>query len=205
MKEAREDIGWQTAATAMAVFLMNILAAKTICRFRWLAIDAGITVSWIPYAASDIALWRRENWKASYAGLVVAFLATLAATIIIRMPGQWEPRLEPHAEAIGWLFGDTLTATLATFAATAAGLAVNITIQTAMRRLNKGFLAFAARAAVSTLAAQTAENLAFAALFSIPVCGWTAGQATGAALAGALAEQLVEAAALPIIYRMARR
>ena len=200
--------GWHGAAVAMAALLMNVFAAKTVCRFGFLAIDAGIAVSWIPYAIGDIEAWRNGGesaWKSAFQGLTVAFAATIAIHAMVAMPGEWEPTLEPHREAISTLFAMSQSAVLMSFIALAAGVFINAAVHFAMRRLDRGFVAFGARAMASTLLAQTTENMAFAMLYSIPVCKWTLAQAAGASILGALLELAVELAILPIIYRVARK
>jgi len=201
-------------ATAFAMFVvalvaMNLLANKLVINESWIAIDAGIVVSWIAFLIMDMMV-KRFGPKATTKITLTAIFMNLVVVAIFNigaiLPGTWGQ-------------GDTvaINATIAgsahiLFASTVAFI-VSATTNNFLnwgikRRFHKnphGFSAYAVSSYASTLVAQFIDNFVFALLFTFAK-GWITLPAMFTfALIGAGVELFCQIVFSPIGYKIAEK
>ena len=117
-------------ATVSAMLLMNILASKCLFSFRFLAIDAGILVSWIAFAASDAVLQiygKRAADRLALTGSIFGFIGAAVLLLAVQIPGVWRVGniSEEAANAIDFVVGSTFFTVLASSFAVFCGMILN--------------------------------------------------------------------------------
>lgn len=188
----------------MSVFAMNLLANKSLSLpFDWLALDAGILVSWVAFLSMDM-LTRHFGPKAATQLSLTAVGMNLLFCLLLyaasRLPGMWGESYVPGSEALlntalNRTFGGTwyvvAGSTVAFVVSAVVNNVCNALIGRALRK-SDGFAAYACRSYVSTALGQFVDNLTFALLVSHTFFGWTLTQCVTCALTGMLAELLCE-------------
>ena len=197
----------------VSVILMNLLANKELVSLPWLALDCGVSVSWVSFLCMDM-ICKRFGAQASIKVSVLAQAVNLAVCALFWLmsltPGMWGAyydtgSLEVNA-ALNATFGGTwyvvLSSTLAMLCSSVTNSLLNEGIGRLVRRDDFG--GFAARSYVSTLVGQFVDNFVFATVVSHVFFGWTWAQVVGCSLTGALVELLCEVFLSPVGYRVVR-
>ena len=201
----------------LSVVGMNRLANKSInTGVDWLALDCGILFSWLTFLTMDVLTQNygpRAATMLSFAALGMNLLMALMFFLASRVSGVWGESFVAGSEAVintalDHTFGGTWFIILGSSVAFIASAALNNFLNAWIGRLlrrDSGFGVFAARAYVSTFAAQFADNLIFALLVSKLFFGWSLLQCFTCALTGACMELLFEVVFSPAGYRISRR
>ncbi len=199
----------------LSVFAMNLLANKSLnIPLEWLALDCGITVSWVSFLCMDV-LTKHFGPKAATTVSVLAVLINLGMCLIFYLssliPGTWGAFYDYGEEpvintALDGTFGGTwyvlLGSTVAFLASAVVNNFTNWGVGKIFKKRPDGFLAYACRTYVSTAIGQFADNLIFALIVSNVFFGWTMLQCVTCALTGMVAELLCEAVFSPLGYKI---
>lgn len=204
----------------LALVLMNVLANKSIDTGgfdEWLALDAGIIISWLMFLVMDL-LTRAFGPKSATRLTIVAILINLFVSGIFLVaglvPGLWGESFIPEGgEIVNVALDATISGTwyilLGSTIAFAVASIVNNFMNWGVGKLFKnnphGYLAYSMRSYVSTTLGQFVDNLLFALIVSINFFGWTLLQAFMCALTGAVVELLFQVLFTPIGFRVAEK
>jgi uncharacterized PurR-regulated membrane protein YhhQ (DUF165 family) len=202
------------ALFTLSVVLMNLLANKELVSLPYLALDCGITLSWVSFLCMDM-ITKRFGARASIMVSVFALITNLAVAVLLWLvslaPGHWGAYYTSGLSAVD----QGLNATIAGSWFVVFGSSVSMLFSSATnsllnqfigRRLasNEGFGSFAKRAYASTLVGQLVDNLTFAIIVSHTFFGWTWAQVISCSITGALVELLCEVVLSPVGYRAVR-
>ena len=198
----------------VSVVCMNLLANKTLLQLDWIALDAGILISWLSFMCMDI-ITKHFGPRASTLISVHAAAINLL-TCFIFFIASVIPSNAGDYTAFDSIFGGTwfvlLGSTVAFLASALINNVLNHVIGRGFRKHPDGKLAYVARTYVSTFIGQFMDNLIFSVIVFVyfaPIfwdgfC-WTVLQCTACALTGAVAELLMEIAFSPIGYRITKK
>lgn len=203
---------------AVSVIIMNLLANKSInLPVSWLALDCGITVSWVSFLAMDV-ITKHFGPKAATEVSLFAVIINLSVCLIFliagSIPGMWGEAYSGGSEevingALNRTFAGTWYVLFGSTIAFITSAVVNNFLNYAIGRLIKrnpdGFLSYAMRTYISTAAGQFSDNLVFALIVSHFFFGWTLTECVGCAFFGMIAELLFEIVFSPIGYRICRK
>lgn len=193
----------------ISVITMNLLANKTLVQYGWIALDAGILVSWISFLSMDIVVKHfgpKAATKMSIFAIAVNLLICLIFFIasVINTKTSWAP------EGFNSIFRGTwyvlLSSTIAFFVSAIFNNVTNFLLGKIFKRNPDGVLAFIVRSFVSTFFGQFLDNLIFAILFFMvfsPIFNnfsWTFIQCVTCSLIGAMFELIFEATFSPLGY-----
>ena len=202
--------GSLTALFVFSVIAMNFLARFTVLSLPWLAVTAGIFVSWLAFLLLDVVV-KHFGARAGNLLSLLAMGANLVCTLICTLIGRIgnHPGLD---SLIGGQWSVLLASTLAYLISALTNNYTNAGIGRRFRRNPDGAAAYAARSFVSTFLSQVVDNflfvfLAFVVFPLIPGAlqvRWTLPQCLGAAVAGALLELVTEMIFSPIGYWVLR-
>lgn len=193
-------------ATVMTLFVvsivaMNLLASKLIVDASWIALDAGITVSWLAFLTMDM-LVKRFGPKASIKISIIASLINIVVmgvfTLAAFIPGDWA--LNDYASGMNWWI---IAASTAAFII--SGIVNSIT-NWAIEKMFKNkheFKAYAVSSYASTMLGQFVDNLVFALVFTVPAFGIGFLPTFMFALTGAVVELICQIIFSPIGYKVA--
>ena len=199
---------------AVSVVCMNLLANKTIFMREWIAIDAGILISWLSFMCMDI-ITKHFGPRASNRVSVLASGINLL-TCLIFFAASIIPSNAGDFSAFDGIFGGTwfvlLGSTVAFLTSAAINNMLNYAIGRAFLKNPDGRLAYAMRAYVSTFIGQFIDNFIFSIIvfvFFAPIfwdgfC-WTPLQCATCALTGAVAELIMEIVFSPVGYRITKK
>lgn len=193
------------AIFVVAVVMMNLLANKSInLNVDWLALDAGILVSWATFLTMDVVA-KHFGPKAANQISVFAVLINLVVALILFIvsviPGTWGESYVEGSEnvinaALDNTFGGTwyvlLGSTVAFIASAFVNNFINWSVGKALKNKKDNFFVFALRTYVSTAVGQFVDNLIFAFIVSLNFFGWSPLQCVTCALTGMVAELLFE-------------
>ncbi|MBR0355043.1 MAG: VUT family protein [Oscillospiraceae bacterium] len=195
----------------LAVITMNFLARITLVSLPWLALNAGILVSWLSFLLMDIVA---KHYGARAANLLslVAIAANLLCSlvcVIISRVGNY-PSLDM---VVGGQWSILLASTIAYVISALTNNYTNVAIGRRFRGDPDGVAAYAARSFLSTFLSQIVDNflfvfLAFVIFPWLPGAlqvRWTIPQCIGASVACAVLELLSEVVFSPIGYAVIRR
>lgn len=198
----------------VSVILMNLLANKEInTGISWLALDCGITVSWLSFLAMDMitkGFGAKASIRVSTFAVGVNLLVCSVLFIVSKIPGNWAAFYDYGTENINQslnaTFGGTWYILLGSTVAFLASAIVNSTINAGIGRLIKksNFGTYAIRSYVSTLIGQFVDNFVFALIVSHTFFGWTMIQCLTCAFTGCIVELLCEVVFSPIGYRVSK-
>ena len=195
-----------TAVFIISVFAMNLLANKSIeLPVDWLALDAGIIVSWFAFLTMDI-LTKHFGPKAATQISILALGVNLVFCLIFFIAsvivGSWGASFDDIGAAdsintaLNTTFGGTwyvlLGSSIAFVASTLVNNFANFGIGKLFKKHPDGATAYFLRAYVSTAIGQFCDNLIFAFIVSYNFFGWTPLQCVTCALPGMLVELLCE-------------
>lgn len=215
-----KDLTYNVPSVIMALFcvsvvLMNLLANKEInTGISWLALDCGLTVSWLSFLAMDM-LTKRFGPKASIKlSLTASAINLLVCGFLLfcsKLPGNWAAFYDFESEtvnqALNNTFGGTwyvlMGSTIAFIVSAIVNALLNAGIGSMMKKDN--FAAYAARSYISTLFAQFVDNMVFALIVSHVFFGWTLLQCVTCSLTGCIVELLCEVIFSPIGYKVCKK
>ena len=198
----------------VSVVCMNLLANKTLLQLSWIALDGGILISWLSFMCMDI-ITKHFGPKASNRISVLAAGINLL-TCMIFFVASAIPSNAGDYSAFNGIFGGTwfilLGSTVAFLASAVINNALNFMIGRGFRKNPNGKLAYAARTYISTFVGQFLDNFIFSIIvfvFFAPIfwdgfC-WTVPQCAMCALAGAVAELIMEIVFSPFGYRITQK
>lgn len=196
----------------VSIVAMNLLASKALVNESWIALDAGIIVSWLSFLTMDMIV-KRFGPKASISLSIVATLINILImgvfTIAALIPGDW--CLNDYATGVNWWI---IGASSAAFIV--SGIVNSLTnwiIKKSFKKHPNSFIAYAVSSYGSTMLGQFIDNLVFALVFTYPASliglwGMTAMSPLALfmfAFTGAVAELICQIIFSPIGYKVAEK
>lgn len=201
----------------LSLVMMNLLANKSIdTGISWLALDAGITVSWLAFLTMDI-LVKRFGPKATTQLSIVATLINIVVALMFgiasRIPGMWGESFVENGSVVNTALNNTfagtwyvlLGSTIAFLASAVVNNFLNWSLGKLFKKKPNSFTAYAVRSYASTAVAQLVDNLVFALIVSLNFFGWSLLQCFTCAVTGAIVELLCEVIFSPIGYKVSKR
>lgn len=194
-----------------AVVLMNFLARITLVSLPWLALNAGITVSWMSFLFVDIVT-RHFGAKAANMLSILAIAVNLVVCLFCVLLSRVfdAPSLDM---VVGGQWSILMASTIAYVVAALTNNYTNVFLgRRFFRQDADGRKAFAVRSYVSTFLSQCVDNFLFVFLAfvvfpnlpgALPV-HWTVQQCIGASVLCAALELLSEVVFSPLGYRVAQ-
>ncbi len=196
------------ALFVVAVITMNLLANKTIVQIDYLAIDGGITVSWLAFMCLDIVTKHygpKASTQLSILGLLVNLFMCLIFWLVSIIPTKED--YTAFNQIIGGTWFILLSSSIAFVASAVINNFSNYLIGKAFKKNPDGKLAYVTRSYLSTFIGQFFDNLIFATLCFMlfaPIFWdgfhWTFIQCLTCSLLGAGLELLMEIIFSPIGY-----
>lgn len=202
------------ALFVISVIMMNLLANKTIVQTDWIALDAGIIISWLSFMSMDVITKHFGPKAATKISIFATFINLLVCGIF------WVVSIIPSTAddytAFNSIFGGTwfilLGSTIAFIASAFINNFLNWGIGTAFKKHPDGKLAYVTRTYISTATGQFFDNLIFSMIVFMgfaPIFWdgfhWTFIQCFMCSLTGALIELVFEIIFSPIGYRITKR
>lgn len=199
----------------LSVIAMNLLANKSInSSYKYLALDCGVTVSWVAFLVMDIVS-KHFGPKAATELSIFAILINAVFALIMFIgsviPGAWgESYVEAGSEmintALNNTFGGTwyvlLGSTVAFIVSAIINNFTNYGIGKLFKKNPDSVIAYISRSYVSTAIGQFADNITFAFLVSKIFFGWTILQCVACAFIGMIIELLCEVLFSGIGYKI---
>lgn len=200
-----------TAIFIFAVILMNFLSRITLVSLPFLALNAGITVSWLSFLFMDVVT-KHYGAKAANMMSVVAIAANLLCCLVCFIISRiWDyPALDMIVDG-QWSI--LLASTIAYLISALSNNYTNIFIGKQFTENPDGKAAYAARTFISTLLSQILDNFIFVFLAFVvfplipgafPVT-WTIPQCLGASILCAFIELLTEMIFSPLGYYITKK
>lgn len=195
----------------VSVICMNLLANKTLLQLDWIALDAGILISWLSFMCMDV-ITKHFGPRASNRISVLACGINLLTCMIFYVASIIPSNASDYT-AFNSILGGTwfilLGSTVAFLSSAMINNTLNWMIGRAFRNNPDGRTAFALRSYISTFVGQFMDNLifsiivfmGFAPIFWDGFC-WTLLQCVMCALTGAVAELIMEILFSPLGYRI---
>ena len=193
------------------VIVMNFLSRITVLSLPWIALNAGIYVSWLLFLLMDIVA-KHYGAKAANMLSLLAIAANLATCLVCFIISRvWNrPELDM---VVGGQWSVLTASTIAYVASALVNNYSNVFIGRFFRENPDGKAAYVTRSYVSTLLSQIVDNflflfLAFVLLPDLPGAlqvRWTVLQCLGSALTCAVFELLTEVVFSPLGYCIVRR
>lgn len=200
-----------TALFILSVIAMNFLARITLVSLPWLALNAGILVSWLSFLWMDVVV-RHYGARAANLLSLVAITANLVCSLICVLISRiWSyPALDM---VVGGQWSILLASTIAYVISALTNNYTNVMIGSRFRNNPDGAAAYAARSFVSTFLSQIVDNflfvfLAFVVFPNLPGAldvRWSIPQCIGASVLCAVLELLSEVIFSPIGYAVGNR
>ena len=195
----------------LAVISMNFLSRITLLSLPWLALNAGICVSWLSFLFIDIIARHYGAREANILSLV-AITVNLAVCLVCSLLGSLFD-YEGLNMVVGGQWSILLASTIAYVISAATNNYTNVFIGKQFTKDPDGKAAFATRSFVSTFLSQCVDNflfvfLAFVVFSRLPGAfpvHWTTGQCVGCSVVCAFIELLSEMIVSPVGYRIGNR
>lgn len=198
----------------VSVICMNLLANKTLIQYDWIALDAGILISWLSFMCMDV-ITKHFGPRASNKISVLASMINLL-TCLIFFVASIIPSNANDYSAFNEIFGGTwfilLGSTIAFLSSACINNMLNWSIGRIFKKNPDSKIAFAVQSYVSTFVGQFFDNFIFSVIvfvgFAPKFWGgfhWTVLQCITCALTGAVAELIMEIAFSPIGYRIIKK
>lgn len=195
----------------VSVICMNLLANKTLLQLDWIALDAGILISWLSFMCMDV-ITKHFGPKASNKISVLAAMINLLTCLIFFVASVIPSNANDYS-AFNDIFGGTwfilLGSTIAFLASACINNMLNWSIGNIFQKNPYGKLAYAMQTYISTFIGQFFDNFIFSIIVFVgfaPIFWdgfhWTVLQCTTCALTGAVAELIMEIAFSPFGYRL---
>ena len=195
----------------LAVIAMNFLARYTVLSLPYLALNAGIFVSWVTFLYMDVVT-RHYGARAANILSLLAVAANLVYTVVclvISRIGSY-PALDSF---VGGQWSILLASTIAYIASALTNNYLNVLIGRWFRKNPDGKAAFMARSYGSTLLSQLVDNFLFVSLAfivfpnipgALPV-RWTLAQCVGSSVTVGLFELATEMLFSPLGYYVVKK
>lgn len=196
----------------VSIVMMNLLASKALVNVSWLALDAGILVSWMSFLTMDMIV-RHYGPKASIKISIIAALINIFVMFIFMIaaliPGDWA--LNDYSTGVNWwIIGASSGAFIVSGIVNSI---INWLIRKAFKKNPHGKLAYICSSYGSTFIGQFVDNLVFALIFTYPasIIGlWGMSRMSVLALfmfaiTGAIVELLCQVIFSPIGYRVSEK
>lgn len=195
----------------VSVVCMNLLANKTLLQLDWIALDAGILISWLSFMCMDI-ITKHFGPRASNRISILAAAINLLTCLIFFVASAIPSNASDYS-GFNSIFGGTwfilLGSTVAFLSSALLNNMLNFTIGKAFKKNPDGKAAYAMRAYVSTFIGQFFDNFIFSVIVFVgfaPIFwngfSWTPLQCAMCALTGSLAELIMEIIFSPIGYKI---
>ncbi len=200
-----------TALFILAVIAMNFLARITLVSLPWLALNAGILVSWLSFLLMDIVAKHYGARAANLLSLVAIAANLLCSLVCVVISRIWNyPGLDM---VVGGQWSILLASTIAYVISALTNNYTNVYIGSRFRKNPDGAAAYAARSFISTFLSQIVDNflfvfLAFVIFPYLPGAlqvRWSIPQCIGASVACAVLELLSEVIFSPIGFSVSKR
>lgn len=200
----------------VAVVSMNLLANKSInLPTNFLALDAGILLSWVSFLTMDIVT-KHFGYKAANQLAIFGIFVNLSLCLIFfiagLIPGVWgESFVEGSENVINTAINNTFKGTWYVLLGSSIAFLVSSLVNNFLNHLigkhlkNDSFSSFSIRTYVSTAIGQFIDNLIFALLVSHFFFNWSILQCIVCALTGAIVELLFEVIFSPIGYKISKK
>ncbi len=212
--------GLLTTLFCLSVIIMNLMANKVILNSKYVAIDGGFLLSWIPFLCMDIVTKHfgpkaatKLNILALILNLLFVGLFALIAALQIEIGQDFQQG--DQFQAFNSVFSCTwfvlLGSSIAFLASGIINNFLNWTIGKLFKKSPDGKLAYATRSFVSTFIGQFVDNFLFATIvfmiFAPKYWGfsYTLLQCIGSAIVGAFLELLMEVIFSPIGYKISNK
>lgn len=200
-----------TLSFIISVIVMNLLAQITIVSLPWLALNAGVFVSWLSFLSMDI-ITKHFGAKAATKVSIMAMFANLLSAVIcliISLIGTI-PSLDMF---LGGAWSILLASTIAFLLSAVVNNFLNAAIGKRFKKNPDSKVAYVTRTYISTFVGQFVDNFAFIALAfilfpNIPGAAqvhWTVYQGLGCAVICAFIELGFEIVFSPLGYRITRK
>ena len=196
----------------VSVVAMNLLANKTIIQTTYLALDAGILISWLSFMCMDV-LTIHFGPKAATQLAIVALVINLFVCLVFNVAAIIPSAADDYS-SFNTIFGSTWFILLGSSVAFLVSALVNNVLNWLIGRAfkdEKAKMAYMVRTYVSTFIGQFTDNLVFAVLvFKVfaPVYwdgfSWSLIQCVGCALSGAVLELVMEVIFSPFGYKITK-
>ena len=196
----------------VSIVAMNLLASKALVNESWIALDAGIIVSWLSFLTMDMIVKRfgpRASIRLSIVATIVNILVMGIFTAAAFIPGDW--CLNDYGTGVNWwIIGASSTAFLVSGVVNSV---TNWAIKKIFKKNPDSFAAYAASSYGSTMIGQFVDNLVFALVFTYPASCiglWGMSQMSVLALfmfafTGAVVELLCQIIFSPIGFKVANK
>ena len=193
------------------VIAMNFLSRITVLSLPWIALNAGIYVSWLLFLLMDIVAKHYGARAANMLSLLAISANLVTCLICFLISHIWNyPELDM---IVGGQWSVLLASTIAYIVSALVNNYSNVCIGRFFRNNPDGKAAYMARSYGSTLLSQIVDNflflfLAFVILPHVPGAlqvRWTIPQCLGSALTCAVFELLTEVVFSPLGYCIVRR
>lgn len=185
----------------ISIVAMNLLASKLIVDASWIALDAGIIVSWLSFLTMDIVV-KRFGSKASIKLSIIAALLNVVVMAVFTaaalIPSDWV--LNDYATGTNWWI---IGASTAAFIASGIVNSVSNKLIEKIFRNRHSFKAYAISSYTSTMLGQFVDNLVFALVFTVPAFGIKFLPTIMFAVTGAVVELVCQIIFSPIGYKVA--
>ncbi len=200
-----------TVVFCLAVIVMNFLSRITLVSLPWVALNAGILVSWLAFLFMDVITKHYGAWAGNLLSLLAIGANLLCCLVCFVVSRIW------HYPALDMILGGQWSILLAsTIAYVISALTNNYTNIFVGRRFTAnpdGRVAFAVRSFVSTFLSQILDNFLFVFLAFVVLCRipgafpvqWTVPQCIGASVLCAVFELLSEVLFAPLGFHICRR
>lgn len=217
---------WIVVAFVLSVILMNVLATIALVNEAWIAVDAGILLSWLTFLTMD-CICRRFGAKAANKLTVFAIICNLFFVLLFNGLLLIVTHVPYIANLNGWFNlapdGDGFLVVLAgnwkVLLSSTLALIISAVAQNLLNRavnklaikyeLKDSFKKFAVISYTSTFIGQWVDNLVFAIMAHLVFCIWGAPLSLVACLItlpliGAIVELLCEVIFSPLGYKIVK-
>lgn len=200
-----------TVTFVLAVIVMNFLSRITLVNLPWLALNAGILVSWVAFLILDIFV-KHFGARAANILSLLAITANLICSLFCVVLSRLF-KLSALDMVVGGQWSILLASTVAYIISAVSNNYTNIFVGSFFRKNPDGKSAYAARSFLSTLFSQIIDNfiflfLAFMVLPLVPGAfpvRWTFSQCVSASVLCAFFELFTEIVFSPIGYNINKK
>ena len=206
-----------TSVFILSVVLMNLMASKELYSSKFLCINCGLALSWIPFLCMD-CICKRFGPKASTKISILAMLINISVVIIFKIlsmtPGRWAAYYSAPDSTTGSYINAGLNNTFGMSWYVVTGSAIAMLLSSIVNSLanelvgkmaDKGdFKGFVIRSFISTGLGQWIDNFVFSALVSHIFFGWNWMQVIICATTSMLIELACEAIFSPLGYKISK-
>lgn len=205
-----------TTLFVLSVVFMNIFASVALVQLNWLALDAGILLSWLSFLTMDVVC---KRYGAKAANILTAFAIILNLVCIgffniirgiIALTPDWNGWISEVFVVLSGDWKTLLSSMVAMMVAAIVNNLINVTLKKMFAKKNEtGFKEFAVASYASTMIGQFVDNFVFAFFAHIIFNIWghplTLIQILMFAVTGALVELLCEVIFSPVGFKISKK